>query len=295
MKCASLHLITFSTLALLLACSATFAAEFTFAILSDAHVAVNKPEHNGRFAEALERAETFHPEFIIITGDCLENWSEENAALFKEMIAGSEVPIHTVPGNHDVGQKRTPDGEGSVSSETVERWKRAFGSDRFAFEHGDCFFAGIDNVFLASGIPEEAEQVEWFRKQVEDADGARIFVFCHYPYFLRDPGETEGGYWTVENPAKQEWIDLFRKSGVSAVWNGHLHRFNETHWKGIQFITTPATSFSCAADKGLTGFRIVRVTDDGWQHEFIDLRTEGTPPVVPFESSSLEGAGPVRP
>jgi 3',5'-cyclic AMP phosphodiesterase CpdA len=272
-----------------------FAAGVTFAIISDPHVATNKPEHNGRFASALERARAFDPAFIIITGDCLENWSEENAALFKKMIDGLEVPIQTVPGNHDVGQKHTPDGKGSVTSETVDRWKQTFGSDRFAFEHGGCTFIGIDNVFLGSGIPEEAEQVEWFSELVEDADGSRIFVFCHYPFFLRDPAETEGGYWTVENPAKQEWLDLFRESEVSAVWAGHLHRFNEVFWNGISFITTPGTSFSCAADKGLTGLRIVRVTGDGWQHEFVDLRTTGTPPVVPFESSSFERAGPVPP
>jgi len=293
MKRSTIHVVVFVGVFLLASSGAAFAAEFTFAILSDAHVAVNKPEQNGRFENALERAGAFHPDFIVITGDCLENWSDENAALFKDMIERSNVPIHTVPGNHDVGQKRTPDGKGSVSSETVERWKHAFGSDRFAFEHGGYFFIGIDNVIISSGIPEEAEQTEWFRERVEEADGSRIFVFCHYPFFLREPNETEGGYWTVENPAKQEWLDLFLESGVSAVWNGHLHRFGEAHWKGIEFITTPATSFSCAADKGLTGLRIVRVTDDGWQHEFIDLRTEGSPPVVP--SSAAENAPGNRP
>ena len=158
--------------ALLLWSGTTFTAEFTFAIISDPHVAVNKPEHNGRFAKALERAGSHNPEFIVITGDCVENWSDENAALFKEMIENSTIPIHTVPGNHDVGQKRTPDGKGSVTSETVNCWKRFFGSDRFSFEHEDCCFVGINNVFLASGIPEEAEQERWFSHQVENTGGS---------------------------------------------------------------------------------------------------------------------------
>jgi 3',5'-cyclic AMP phosphodiesterase CpdA len=288
MKLPSTHGIAlWSSVVLLLLSGAAFSAEFTFAILSDPHVAVNKPEHNGRFANALERAEAFHPAFVIITGDCLENWSDENAALFRKMIEDSAVPIHTIPGNHDVGQKRTPDGKGSVSSETVARWKGTFGSDRFAFEHGDCFFIGINNVVLASGLPEETEHEKWFEEQVENSGGSRIFVFCHYPFFLRDPNEAEGGYWTVESPAKEAWLELFRQNRISAVWNGHLHRFNDTHWKGVSFISTPGTSFSCAADKGLTGFRIVRVTDDGWQHEFVDLRTEGAPPVVSSSSDNI--------
>jgi len=255
-----------------------FTAELTFAILSDTHVSEEKQEHNRRFRAALERAGTLDPDFIVITGDCLENWSDENAALFKEMTAGSAVPIYTVPGNHDVGQKRTPDGKGGITSEAVRRWRSAFGSDRFALERDGCLFIGINNVLLASGLPEEASQEAWFREEVEKAGEARIFVFCHYPFFLREPDETDGGYWTVENPAKDLWLRLFIEKGISSVWNGHLHRFNEAEWRGITFITTPATSFSTAPDKGLTGFRIVRVTDDGWQHEFVDLRTAEGPP-----------------
>jgi 3',5'-cyclic AMP phosphodiesterase CpdA len=261
----------------------TYADDFSFAIVSDPHVAVGKPEHNGRFAHTLERLQSLNPEFVIIPGDVLENWSEENAALYQRMTEDYPLPIHIIPGNHDVGQKRTPDGKGTITSETVKRWNKVFGQDRFAFEYEDCLFIGINNVLLASGLPEEKEQEAWFRGRLKEAVNARVFVFCHYPFFLRHPGETEGGYWTVETPARAKWLQMFSDHGILAVWNGHLHRFNDAEWKGIAFITTPATSFSCAADKGLTGFRIVRVTDDGWQHEFVDLRTKGAAPVFDLQ------------
>jgi 3',5'-cyclic AMP phosphodiesterase CpdA len=281
------------TAALLLIWSgALSAAEFTFAVISDPHVAVNKPEHNGRFAKALERAGTFDPAFIVITGDLLENWSEDSASLYSEMTENYPVPIHLVPGNHDVGQKRTPDGKGGITSDAVKRWKKVFDTDRFAFEYEGCLFIGINNVLLASGLPEEARQEEWFHEKIRETGDRRVFVICHYPFFLRHSGETEGGYWTVESPARDRWLHLFVESGVSAVWNGHLHRFNEAVWKGVSFIATPGTSFSCAADKGLTGFRVVRVTDDGWQHEFIDLRTKGVPPLFgPAPSAPKEASG----
>lgn len=273
---------------LVLSSCVAFAGDFTFAIVSDPHVAVGKPGHNGRFAHTLERLQSLNPEFVIIPGDILENWSEENAALYQQMTEDYLLPIHIIPGNHDVGQKRTSDGKGGITSETVKRWNNVFGRDRFAFKHEDCFFIGLNNVLLASGLPEEKEQEAWFNARLEQADNIRVFVFCHYPFFLRHPAETEGGYWTVESPAREKWLRLFVDHGILAVWNGHLHRFNDAEWNGIAFITTPATSFSCAADKGLTGFRIVRVTDDGWQHEFVDLRTGGEAPAFDLQPA---GAG----
>jgi len=42
--------------------------------------------------------------------------------------------------------------------------------------------------------------------------------------------------------------------------------------------TLRRTSFSCAADKGLTGYSVFHVYPGGFTHRFVDLRTTGAPP-----------------
>ena len=247
-------------------------ADFTFVQVSDTHVGVNQAAYNARFTEAIRRINDLKPAFVIHTGDALQTWSPENAALFKEIGKSLAAPIHIAPGNHDI------QGIKDKGIEPVKVWNAAFGSDQVSFEHEGCVFSGLDSNLFNSGLPAEKEQIARLKSELRKAKGKRIFIFQHCPLFLDKPGDPNGNYFLVDNPARGEVLKLLKQYRVEAVLTGHVHRHIESHFGGISFISTPGTSFSCAEDKGLTGYRVFSVSTGGFTTRFVDLRTTGAPP-----------------
>lgn len=247
-------------------------ADFAFVQISDTHVGVKNPAYNARFAEVIRQINELKPAFVIHTGDALQSWSPENAALFKEMTTKLSAPIHVSPGNHDI------QGLKDKGIEAVTVWNDAFGTDQPSFEHEGCVFIGLDSSLWNSGLPAGKEQMARLRSELRKARGKRILIFQHHLYFLDKPSDPNGSYWTVDEPARGEILKLLKQYKVEAVLTGHVHRHVQSEFGGIGFISTPATSFSCAEDKGLTGYRVFSVSPGGFTTRFIDLRRAGAPP-----------------
>ena len=253
---------------LFLACVSAW-GDFTFVQISDTHVGTGQAAYNARYAEVIRQINELKPAFVIHTGDALQIWSPENAALFKEISKSLIPPLHTIPGNHDIAIKE---------QDAVSRWKDAFGSDRASFEYEGCVFIGLDANLWNSGLPAEKEQLTWLRSELAKAKGKRIFVFEHHLLFTKTPNDPNGDYYAVDQPARGEVLKLLKKHKVEAVLTGHYHRLNESAFAGTSFLTTPAVSFSTGGDKGLTGYSVFHVFAGGFTHRFVDLRTQGTPP-----------------
>jgi 3',5'-cyclic AMP phosphodiesterase CpdA len=247
-------------------------ADFTFVQISDTHVGVKQTAYNARFAEVIRQINELKPAFVIHTGDALQSWSPENAALFKEMTAKLSPPIYIAPGNHDI------QGLKSKGFEAVKVWNDAFGTDQPSFEHEGCVFIGLDSSLWNSGIPAEKEQMARLKSELRKAKGKRILIFEHHLYFLDKPSDPNGSYWTVDEPTRGEVLKLLKQYRVEAVLTGHVHRFLQSSFDGISFISTPATSFSCSEDKGLTGYRVFSISPGGFTTRFVDLRRAGAPP-----------------
>jgi 3',5'-cyclic AMP phosphodiesterase CpdA len=249
-------------------------ADFTFVQISDTHVGVKEAAFNARYAEVVRQVNALKPDFVIHTGDALTIWSPENMVPFKELSKNLAMPMHLIPGNHDITDiaKITAD----EANARVQAWRDAAGYDHESFEHQGCVFIGLDSNLYNSKLPEEARQMAWLKSQLRKSEGKRVFIFQHQPLFLDKPDEP-ANYWVVAEPARGELLKLFRQYKVEAVLTGHLHRFNEAYFDKISFLSTPATSFSCAADKGLTGYRVFHVTDAGFSSRFVDMRTNGSP------------------
>lgn len=253
-------------------------ADFTFVQVSDTHVNADAKgaAYNARYEEVVRRVNALKPAFVMHTGDALEYYSKQNADLFLKISKKLTPKFYVVPGNHDVGNK--PGLSGQITGQKNGAWIDAVGYDRVSFEHEGCVFIGLNAALFNSGLPGEKAQWDWLTSKLEGAKGKRVFVFQHYPVFESKPDEESGGYNNIDEPARSKLLRLLKEHEVEAVLSGHLHRLNESHFDGISFVTTPATSFSCARDKGLTGCRVFRVTPGGVTTQFVDLREAGEPP-----------------
>lgn len=244
-------------------------ADFTFVQISDTHVGVKQAAYNARYAEVIRQVNALKPAFVVHTGDALERWSPESAALLKDISAKLAAPIYIAPGNHDITKGKV---------EALSAWNGAFGYDRVSFQHERCVLIGLNSNLFNTGLPAEREQFEWLKSELKKAKGKRIFIFQHCPLFLEKPSDPNGNYFAVDEPARSELLKLLKANHVEAVLTGHYHRFNDSAFDGISFFTTPATSFSCSPDKGLTGYSVFHLSPGGFTRRFVDLRTGGSPP-----------------
>src|SRR5690606_8426912 len=191
---------------------------FSFAVVADTHV--NESEHTSAspFAtNARANARARHvfrdiaalspaPDFVIHLGDIVHPVPglpafDEAANRFKAMTQTLPMPLYLVPGNHDVGDKRVDWMPADVvCAEYIDKYRRTFGDDYYAVDHGGVRFLFLSALLFNSGLPGEQVQMDWLDEQLASAP-ARVFVCLHYPPFLHDRNE-KGSYDNIDEPGR---------------------------------------------------------------------------------------------
>ncbi|MEA3511947.1 MAG: hypothetical protein U9R51_10980, partial [Actinomycetota bacterium] len=141
-----------------------------------------------------------------------------------------------------------------------------------------------------SGFERENKQRRWLAADLGAASGAgqRIFLFTHYPPFVRDRNENEH-YDNIGEPARSWLLDLIERHKVEAVFSGHVHTFLYNRHGATDLYVAPSTGFvrpdysEVAAvlpsaengrdDPPKLGIFVVDVTADG--HTVRPLRSHG--------------------
>ena len=235
-------------------------------------------------------------EFVIHLGDIVhplpvEPGHEAAVLLARSVYEPLTHPVHFTPGNHDIGDKpnalvAVP----PVADENYAIYERYWGAAHRSFDVGNSHFAIVDTPVLNSGLEREALQRTWIEDDLRQAQvaGRRIFLFSHYPPFIRDRSEEEN-YDNLGEPARTWLLDLISDHSVEALFSGHVHNFLYNHHSGADLYVLPATGFvrpdyselSAVAPEGeggrddppKLGFFVVDVVEDG--HHVRPIRTFG--------------------
>ena len=200
------------------------------------------------------------PAFILLTGDLVNDpYDAVQDSIYRVRLAELKAPVHIIPGNHDMK---------GFSEEEHAHYMSMRGSDRFSFRSHDCAFIGFDsNCILDKATEFEAAQKAWLEAELAAARGSRhIFVFLHCPIIREAIDErVDNSNFPVEK--REEYIGLFKKYGVTAVFAGHTHQEYDCVYDGIRFIT--AGPVGNAIGHGKPGYEVVRVTADGFTAEYV--------------------------
>jgi tartrate-resistant acid phosphatase type 5 len=189
-------------------------------------------------AEFEKRAATVHPvRFVLTLGDNIyanaylgyrvshsgaddRDW----ATKFFQPYAGilRYVPFYPTLGNHD-GNATENRGDLAAYLDNFffpenkpARWYRfSFGglADFFALDSTDNTAEGHRSPVFAP----EGEQSRWLAKVLADSKAPWKIPYFHHAVFNAGPGH--GANYNV----LRHWVDLFQKTGVKAVFNGHEH------------------------------------------------------------------------
>lgn len=233
---------------------------FSFAVVADTHVnerddTSSSPYETNRAANDRARhvfrdiaAMEPQPAFVLHLGDIVHPVPSvptfhEAVAQFKAIAAQASAPLHVLPGNHDVGDKKVewmPADQ--VCDDYLRIYREAFGPDYYAFDHGPVRFIAVNSLLLNSGLPDEQRQREWLEQQVAECAGRRVFLFMHYPPYIHTEGE-RSSYDNVDEPARSWLLGVMRQPQVEAVFAGHVHNFWYDRVGNADFYLLPSTAF----------------------------------------------------
>ena len=279
---------------------------FSFVVVADTHVnerddSSSSPYQTNRMANDRARhvfrdiaAMDPQPKFVFHLGDIVHPVPslptfDDAVERFKEIASPLSVPLHLVPGNHDVGDKTV---EWMPADQVCERYlqtyRAAFGSDYYAFDDGSLRFVAINSLLMNSGLPDEQRQREWLERQIDTAAGKRVFLFMHYPPYVHSADE-RGSYDNVDEPARSWLLTQMRRREVEAVFAGHVHNFWYDRVGAADLYMLPSTAFLRhdftefyrvspqtefgRGDVAKFGYFVVDVFDDG--HVAYSVRTWG--------------------
>jgi hypothetical protein len=198
-----------------------------FAVIADSHINPHDDEStspwevnrlaNARAMAVVNELNAIGPDFVVHLGDMIHPVPSQDsygvaAERFWNVFGGLSMPLHLVPGNHDVGDKPldwTP--AAVVTEEYVGLYERSFGPSHYSFADAGCEFVVVNAQLINTGFPAEEEQRLWLESTLRHSD--RAFLFLHYPPYVYEPGEN-GHYDNIDEPGHP-----FRPYGVTI---GHL-------------------------------------------------------------------------
>jgi len=232
---------------------------FTFAVIADTHV--NESEHasaspyatnasaNARARHAFAQIAALDPapEFVVHLGDIVHPVPslpgfEEAARRFREIAAQLPMPLHLVPGNHDVGDKSIDWMPADMVCDAyLDKYRGLFGADYQAFDHCGVRFLLVNALLFNSGLASEAAQCRWMERQIASAPG-RVFLFIHYPPYLHERGE-RGSYDNIDEPGRSWLLERMEDPRVEALFAGHVHNFWYDVAGAAEMYMLPSTAF----------------------------------------------------
>lgn len=225
-------------------------------------------QETANFDFAIATANRLRPAFVVITGD-LVNRSGDAAQIaeFKRIAAKLDPAIHLypVPGNHDIGNKPTP--------QSIDAYVKQFGPDHYRFREGNLVGLVVNSSLIHT--PDAAEELyraqqKWLQEELEKAkpEGLKVIVFQHHPLFLKSADEPDQ-YFNLPLVRRTPYVELLQRNGVTHVFTGHLHQEKTAKAGELEIVVTGATGKPLGGTK--SGMRIAVVRDGQVYHRWVDF------------------------
>ena len=204
------------------------------------------------------------PDMVVFTGDQVHlPYDAEQWEAFMECIAAIDpaIELYHLPGNHDHILR---DGTADPQDFIVR-----FGSDRFSVKKKNMNVVGLNTSLIYFNSVLEQDQMAWLEETLESTKpGDVTLVFGHHPFFCENIDE-EDSHVQIAKSKRHEYFDLFKSSGVDAVFAGHLHDNSAGEYEGIPMLTTTSSGYQLGA--GPASIRVITVKDGQVSEELVPI------------------------
>ncbi len=195
-------------------------------------------------------------QLVLVTGDIVQDDSRAAYERFCRKLADLQLPVHCVPGNHDVAP---------LMQEVLAKWSFTFCG---IYEQGPWLVAGIDSseAGIAAGRV-SAEALGQLDTLLQRTVADHVLLALHHPPLAVD------SHWLdqVGLLNSDEFLRVAEKSGkVRAVVFGHVHQEFAGHHASMRILGTPSTcrqfqvnSAEFAVDSKPPAYRRLTLLADG--------------------------------
>lgn len=184
------------------------------------------------FSKVMNASAGVNPDFIISTGDLVENggkYEQWNEYFFSVVHGVAEsTPIISTLGDHE------GDGDDGELFRYFLRDNQTVDKQWFSFDYGSAHFISLDYRH-----PDSKEMIDWFVKDILSSAKKWNFVYMHRPCY------NLGGHASAWG--RETWPELFSRYKVDIVFSGHSHLYerfyparllNEPDAFPVSYITT---------------------------------------------------------
>lgn len=217
-------------------------------LVSDTHF----DSHDTLLADNWSAAERWigviRPDHVIHLGDICANGAHHDGELShaRDVLRGSPVDIHFLPGNHDIGDHVA--GPGLSTDEPFDlgrlaEFRSLFGPDWWSIDLGAWRLIGLNAPLMATGLVEEEIQMQWLRSILELHEGP-IGLFLHKPMFRNTPEDVEVHTRYVPHAARIRLLDAFAQKDLRFIAAGHTHQLRRITHDGVEHVWVPSTAFT---------------------------------------------------
>ncbi len=86
---------------------------------------------------------------------------------------------------------------------------------------------------------------------------------------MKNPDEPSHVYFNIEREKRLEWLEKFKKAGVSKIFCGHYHQNAGGVFDNLEVVVTSAVGAQLGEDKH--GYRLVEVNEEQIKHTYIHV------------------------
>ena len=219
-----------------------------------------QPAWNDNWETARRQIIDLQPDFLLVGGDTTRDGAThiEELESVKADFDRLPFPVHVIPGNHEIGNKYTPDSLVAIQSEYLKRYDSVFGGSHWSFVHRDVRFTGFNAFLLGSGLPEEARLRSWMETLPEahtasgESDPAKPHVWVMHPALFADrfdepdfdPETDRVPWYFVLDAAERRYVfDAMKRTGATDLITAHIHCRRNVEVGGIRIHFAPSTAF----------------------------------------------------
>ncbi|MDX1690732.1 MAG: metallophosphoesterase [Acidimicrobiia bacterium] len=222
-----------------------------------------------RYEEAVAVVNGLRPEAVVIGGDMVDDPNaEDQYEAFMRVTSriDPDIDVRWLPGNHDIADDTV-----APTPDSIERYRAAFGPDRFAFDLGPVRFVALNTPLIdhPEHVPGElAAQEDFLAGELADAvsRGRRVVLVGHHPLFLESADEPDT-YWNLPAERRRPVLDLVHRHGVGLMLAGHWHRNRIARDGTFEMVTSGPVGYPLGDDP--SGVRVVEVGEQGVRHRYI--------------------------
>ncbi len=193
---------------------------------------------------------------VVVTGDLIQDDSQGAYDHFRTLLGELALPVHCVPGNHDV----------------LPLMRASLQEPPFYYcdsvEQENWLIVGLDTyVSDQAGGAVSGDELVRLDQAIADSDAAHVMVCLHHP-----PVDM-GSKW-LDSVGLDNGDDVLNRMAASGkvrlAVSGHVHQAYDADHRGIRIITTPSTcrqfavgSDEFAVDDSPPAYRRIELHDNG--------------------------------